>query len=75
MEEKRKQGLVPHYMKAYLSLLAVIGFFAGISLAKGAGWKPLLIPLPLFIILFIGITYQLIKELRSTKRKEPTGER
>lgn len=58
------------YIKAYLSLLAVIGFFVSISLFKGAGWKPLLIPLPLFILLFIGITYQLVKEACALKGKE-----
>lgn len=75
MEEKKKQGLVSRYVKAYVSLLAVVGFFAGISLAKGAGWKPLLVPLPLFVILFVGITYQLIKEVRAARSKEPTSER
>ena len=74
MEKKKKQGLVSRYAKAYLSLLAIVGFFAGISLSKGAGWKPLLIPLPVFLLLFVGITYQLIKDVRSRERKESTDE-
>ncbi|WP_244130499.1 hypothetical protein [Burkholderia latens] len=56
------------YVKAYLSLAAVISFFSAISLVQGAGWKPLLIPLPLFILLFIGITYQFVKRRREIKR-------
>lgn len=62
--------MVVRYVKAYSSLAAVIVFFLGISMLKGAGWKPLLIPLPLFLILFVGITYQLIKESRAARRKE-----
>ncbi|AFT89684.1 hypothetical protein [Paraburkholderia phenoliruptrix] len=71
MSKPESTKIVTRYAKAYLSLVAVIGFFLGISLAKGAGLKPLLIPLPLFIILFVGITYQLIKEIRALRHKPP----
>jgi hypothetical protein len=65
-----ERKIVFRYVKAYLSVTAVIGFFLGISLMKEAGWKPLLIPLPLFIILFGGVTYQLIQELRELKKNK-----
>lgn len=64
--ESRKISI--RYIKAYLSLIAMICFFAAISLIRGAGWKPLLIPLPLFVLLFIGISYQMIREFRALKR-------
>ncbi|MDN7591834.1 hypothetical protein [Burkholderia seminalis] len=61
-------GITARYLKAYISLGAVILFFSAISLLKGARWKPLLIPSPLFVLLFAGITYQYIKERRATKK-------
>lgn len=74
MKSAGSRKVAGRYVKAYLSLLAMICFFAGISLMKGAGWKPLLIPLPLFVLLFAGITYQLIKEMRSIKRDNSTDQ-
>lgn len=52
------------YVKAYLSLLAMILFFAAFSLIRGGGWKPLLIPMPLFVLIFAGITYQFARDIR-----------
>ncbi|WP_217589077.1 hypothetical protein [Burkholderia sp. GbtcB21] len=68
MNDARINKITIRYIKAYISLAAVISFFVAISLAKGAGWRPLLIPLPLFILLFIGITYQFLKERRAINR-------
>jgi hypothetical protein len=49
----------------------MVVFALAISLSHGAGLKPLLILLPLFVIVFGGITYQLIKGIRALKRKDP----
>ncbi|HDR9796475.1 TPA: hypothetical protein QDC59_000003 [Burkholderia cenocepacia] len=68
MKDARMSRITVRYLKAYISLGAVILFFATISLVKGAGWKPLLIPSPLFALLFAGITYQYIKERRAIKK-------
>lgn len=70
MRNAESRKISARYVKAYLSLLAMVCFFAAISFIKWAGWKPLLIPLPLFVLLFIGISYQLIKELRALKRQD-----
>jgi len=40
-----------------------------VSLIKGAGWQVLLVGAPLFVTLFVGITYQLAKEVRTLKRQ------
>ena len=69
MRSEESKNFYTRYLKAYLSLLAMVCFFAAISLIKGAEWKPLLIPLPLFVLLFFGISYQMIKEFRMLKRK------
>jgi hypothetical protein len=66
-----KPSLVRRYVKAYLSLVGIIAAFASVSLAKGAGWRPALVGMPLYVTVFIGITYQLIKELRVLNRENP----
>ena len=50
-----------------------------ISVSHGAGWRPVLAGMPLYVILFGGVTYQLIKELRALKnaereRQDPNGD-
>jgi hypothetical protein len=64
------QSITRRYLRAYLSLLGIISTFVGVSLIKGAGWKPALAGLPLYLIVFGGITYQLIKELRALKQEK-----
>ena len=61
--------IINRFLKAYLSLAAMIVFVLTVSLAKGAGWKVLLVGLPVFLVFFVGITYQLIKEIRALKRQ------
>lgn len=70
MSDERR-ALATRFIKAYLSLAAMILFVLIVSLSKGAGWKVILVGMPLFLTFFVGITYQLIKELRALKRKEP----
>lgn len=48
----------------------MIVFVLGVSLAKGAGWKPMLAGMPVYITFFVGITYQLVKELRALNREK-----
>ncbi|CAG9261596.1 conserved hypothetical protein [Paraburkholderia caribensis] len=67
--QSEKQRIVQRFVKGYLSLLAMMLFILTVSLVKGAGWKGLLVGAPLFVTLFIGITYQLAKEVRTLKRQ------
>ncbi len=74
MADREKQRIIARYVKACLSILAVVAFFFAISFAKGAGWKPMLIPLPLFLILFVGVTYQLTRDVRALRRRHQDKE-
>ncbi|QCP55085.1 hypothetical protein FAZ95_38770 [Trinickia violacea] len=63
--------LIKRAITAYAVGIGMVVFAAAISLSHGAGLKPLLILLPLFLFVFGGITYQLIKELRALNREKP----
>lgn len=65
-----KRAIFIRFLKAYLSLAAMIVFVLTVSLAKGAGWKIILVGMPLFLVIFGGITYQLIKEIRALRRED-----
>jgi hypothetical protein len=67
--QSEKQRIVQRFVKGYLSLLAMMLFILTVSLIKGAGWQVLLVGAPLFVTLFVGITYQLAKEVRTLKRQ------
>ncbi|MBW0451057.1 hypothetical protein EN871_24435 [bacterium M00.F.Ca.ET.228.01.1.1] len=70
MDDKRRL-IFWRFAKGYLSLIAMIVFVLGVSLAKGAGWKPMLAGMPVYITFFVGITYQFVKELRALNREKP----
>jgi len=62
--------MVRRYVKAYLSLIGIIAACVGVSVAQGAGWRPALAGMPLYVIVFGGITYQLIREIVNLKKQE-----
>jgi hypothetical protein len=62
-------SMAHRYVKAYLSLMGIIAAFVGVSLVQGAGWKPALAGMPLYVIAFAGITYQLVREIVKLKNK------
>ncbi len=64
-----KTRIVRRYTKAYLSAIGVAGAFVLVSEMNGAGWRPALAGMPLYVTLFLGITYQLVKEVRQYNRK------
>nr|WP_232078356.1 hypothetical protein [Burkholderia sp. THE68] len=57
---------------AYSGAVGIVGIALALSIAHGAGWKPALAGMPLYVILFVGITYQLIKELLVLKKSGRT---
>ncbi len=67
--QEEKQRLVRRFVKGYLSLIAMMVFVLAVSFLKGTGWKILLVGAPLFLTLFIGITYQLAKEMRTQTQR------
>ncbi|WP_107938078.1 hypothetical protein [Burkholderia sp. MSMB0856] len=69
MNDKNDQRkLVKRAIVAYSGAIGMVAFSAAISLSHKAGLRPLLILLPLFILVFGGITYQFAKEWLSIKR-------
>lgn len=68
--ELKLRALMKRAVIAYSGAVGVVAFALVISLAHGAGVRPLIILLPLFVVLFGGVTYQLIKELRALKKAE-----
>ena len=48
MSDERR-ALATRFIKAYLSLAAMILFVLIVSLSKGAGWKVILVGMPLFL--------------------------
>lgn len=55
-------------LMAYAAACALPLFILAVSVAKGAGWRPVLVGLPAYITFFTAITYQLVKELRALER-------
>jgi uncharacterized membrane protein YoaK (UPF0700 family) len=70
-EQRERRKLAKQAIVAYAGGTGMVVFAAAISIAHGKGLKPLLILLPLFLFVFGGITYQLIKEMRAPKRANP----
>jgi len=69
MTMNKNRRVAIRFVKAYLSLLAMMFFSVAVSILKGSDWKILLVGMPLFAIFFFGISYQLFKELKNLKGK------
>lgn len=69
MKRKESASMTRRYIKAYLSLLGIVAAFAGVSMAQGAGWRPALAGMPLYVILFVAITYKLVKEIVASGKR------
>ncbi|WP_126282382.1 hypothetical protein [Burkholderia stagnalis] len=63
--------LLKRAMIAYSGAVGIVAVAVVISLTHGAGWRPALAGMPLYVTVFGGITYQLIKEWRALKREHP----
>jgi hypothetical protein len=67
---KKRKALYRKFLLGYVCLAAIPVMVLLVSYSKGAGWRPLLPGLPIYVTLFIGATYQFFKELRALKRDE-----
>jgi hypothetical protein len=67
---KKRRLLYQRFLLGFSCLLAIPLMVVMVSLAKGAGWKPLVPGLPIYLTLFGGAIYQFVKELRALKREE-----
>ena len=66
-DEKAK--LIRLYVKAYLSLAGIVVAFVIVSIAQGAGWRPALSGMPLYVTLFAAITFKLIMDILRIAKK------
>jgi len=67
---QQSKKLIRRALIAYTGAIGVVVVALVVSISHGAGWKPAMAGMPLYVILFGGITYQLIKEFRTLKRKK-----
>nr|WP_081053149.1 hypothetical protein [Burkholderia territorii] len=60
-----RRRLYKRAVVAYSGAIGIVLVALAISIRHGAGWRPALAGMPLYVTVFGGITYQLIKELRA----------
>ncbi|AIP29991.1 putative membrane protein [Paraburkholderia xenovorans LB400] len=68
METPVLRKFIVRYVKAYISVFAVIGVVVAISEFQGAGWRPALAGVPAYISLFALVTYAMVRELRELRK-------
>ncbi|NVH73042.1 hypothetical protein FSB08_10745 [Paraburkholderia sp. JPY432] len=68
MMKNEWRKLLRLYIKAYLSLAGIVAAFLGVSIVQGAGWRPALAGMPLYVTLFIAISFKLIRDIFKLKR-------
>jgi hypothetical protein len=61
--KSEKTKLIHLYVKAYLSLVGILVAFIIVSIAQGAGWRPALAAMPLYVTLFAAITLKMIVDV------------
>ena len=69
MNNEVRRKFVVRYVKAYISVAAVAGAVLMISELSGAGWRPVLAGVPLYVALFSLVTYAMVRELILLKKK------
>lgn len=62
--------LIMRALIAYTGAIGVVAVALILSVSHRAGWKPALAGVPLYVILFGGITYQLVREVETLRKKE-----
>lgn len=70
----RSKALYRRFAIGYFGILGMVLVALIFSIAQGAGWKPMLVGLPVYLTFFVAVTYQFIKELRALKREEQNAE-
>lgn len=66
----RRKKLFLKFLIGYFGCLSLPLLALAFSIAQGASWRPILAGLPVYLTIFVGITYQFAKELRSLSREE-----
>lgn len=66
---QQSKKLILRALTAYVGAIGVVAVALVISVSRCSGWRPALAGMPLYVILFGGVTYQLIKEFRKLKKE------
>lgn len=69
MNASSKKAFLFKYAKAYVSVFAMVFVVVGISEWEGAGWRPALAGLPLYLTFFVLVTYSAVKDRRALTGK------
>jgi hypothetical protein len=75
MDAQARRTFIIRYVKAYISVFAVAGVVVAISEWRGAGWRPALVGMPMYVSLFVLVTYAMVRELFQLSKKKTLGER
>lgn len=68
MKAQAKRKFTIRYTKAYISVFAVVAVVIAISELRGAGWRPALAGLPMYVSLFALVTCAMLRELRRLRK-------
>ncbi|MGF6553313.1 hypothetical protein [Paraburkholderia youngii] len=68
MESQVRRRFIIRYVKAYFSVFAVVAVVIAISELRGAGWRPALAGMPMYVSLFVLVTYAMLRELRQLRK-------
>ena len=61
--------LIQRALLAYVGATSIVALALVISISHGAGWKPALAGMPIYVIVFAGITNQLMKEIMKLRKQ------
>ncbi|WP_322012978.1 hypothetical protein [Paraburkholderia sp. J12] len=75
VERQTRRKFVIRYAKAYFSVFAVVAVVVAISELRGAGWHPALAGMPMYVSLFVLVTYAMLRELRQLRKNGDTDKR
>ncbi|MGF6733111.1 hypothetical protein OKW50_005256 [Paraburkholderia youngii] len=68
MESQVRRRFIIRYVKAYFSVFAVVAVVIAISELRGAGWRPALAGMPMYVSLFVLVTYAMLRELHQLRK-------
>ena len=74
MEAQTRCRFITRYVKAYISVFAVVAVVVAISELRGAGWRPALAGIPMYASLFVLVTYAMLRELRHIRKSNKMDE-
>jgi hypothetical protein len=74
METQARRRFITRYVKAYISVFAVVAVVVAISELRGGGWRPALAGIPMYVSFFVLVTYAMLRELRQFRKSNKTDD-